>query len=375
MSQGLPLKRIFSWVFMGVLALMALAAFVYRDDILFKSLDPKVPFQTYTPPPPPDYASREAWLLLPESEPAAAEASSAADVFFIHPTSYDGGRHWNARPGARRGERFLDDVALPNYAGPFFRVGRVFAPRYRQASLYAYSTQREDAREARAFAYIDVREAFRYWVANHDRGRPLIIAGVEQGGLMAERLLREEIAPNPELRRRLVAAYLIDTVTQRDRYSAPGAIPACGHATETGCVLAWAEESEADGDEAAVRLRRALVWDDAGRMVPLKGRPALCVNPMLGSAGTALAPRRRHMGATNATGLEWGARPAFIARQITAQCRDGLLRTSKPRASSLRRSGSWADRKKVKPFNLFYLDIETDAQTRLEAMPAEVPRD
>ena len=27
----------------------------------------------------------------------------------------------------------------PNYAGPFVRVGRLFAPRYRQASLYTLS--------------------------------------------------------------------------------------------------------------------------------------------------------------------------------------------------------------------------------------------
>ena len=38
---------------------------------------------------------------------------------------------------------------LPNYAGPFARLGRIFAPRYRQASLYTLMTLRDDAREAR----------------------------------------------------------------------------------------------------------------------------------------------------------------------------------------------------------------------------------
>jgi len=368
MSKSINLKRIFSWVFMGVLALMAIAAFIYRDDILFKSLDPKVPYQTYTPPPPPDYADRKAWLVLPSDLERASTSSPPADVFFVHPTTYDGGNHWNARIGARRGERFLQEVALPNYAGPFTRVGRVFAPRYRQASLYSYSTQREDAREARAFAYADVRDAFRYWLAHYDTGRPIVIAGVEQGGLLTARLIREEIAPNPQLRARLIAAYLIDTVTPEDRFPPSGPVPVCRSPGQFGCVVGWAEESENDLDSAAVRLRRALVWDDTGRLVPLKRRRALCVNPMLGSASETMAPLQRHMGATNATGLEWGARPAFIARQISAQCRDGLLRTSNPRSSALKRSGSWADRKKVKPFNLFYLDIEADAQARTAAM-------
>jgi hypothetical protein len=41
-----------------------------------------------------------------------------------------------------------------------------------------------------------------------------------------------------------------------------------------------------------------------------------------------------------------------------------VLRTSKPKSSSLRDSGSWADRRKVDAFNLFYADLEADAQAR-----------
>jgi hypothetical protein len=368
MSQAWPLKRVLSWGFMGVVALLAIAAFVYRDDILFKGLDPKVPYQTYNPPPSPDYSRTDAWAVLPAGPAKASPQDPPADVFFVHPTAYDGGRQWNARIGAKSAESFLRDVALPNYAGPFARAGRVFAPRYRQASLYAHSTQREDAREARAFAYGDVRTAFRYWLARHDTGRPLILAGVEQGGFLVERLLREEVAANPGLRGRLVAAYLIDTVVPKDRYPATAAVSACRGPDQYGCVVAWAEESDADTDEAAVRLRRSLVWDDAGALVNLRGRDALCVNPLLGAEGEAEASARMNRGATNATGLEWGARPAFIARQVSARCEQGLLRTSSPRSPSLRRSGSWADRKKVKPFNLFYLDIEADAQARAAAM-------
>jgi hypothetical protein len=374
MSKSINLKRVFTWAVMGVLTLMAVSAFIYRDDILFKSLDPKVPYQLYTPPRAPDYALREAWAVLPAKPERPAASDPPADVFFIHPTTYDGGRQWNARAGARRGERFLQEVALPNYAGPFIRVGRVFAPRYRQASLYAHSTQREDAREARAFAYTDVRDAFRYWLDHYDSGRPLVIAGVEQGGFLAERLIREEVAADPALRGRLVAAYLIDTVVPREHFPPTAPITVCRAPGQSGCVVAWAEEADRDVDEAAVRLRRALVWGDSGRLQPLKGRPAVCVNPMLGAETTADALPRRHMGATNATGLEWGARPAFVARQISASCRDGLLRTSGARSSSLKRSGSWADRKKVKPFNLFYLDIEADAQARTKALIGSKPK-
>jgi hypothetical protein len=372
MTAPLPLKRGFGWAFLGLVGLMAIAAFVYRDDILFKSLDPKVPFQIYTPPPTPRYDLRASWLLLPPTA-TARPVDPPADVFFVHPTSYDGGRNWNARVGARAGEDFLQRVAIPNYAGPFLRAGRVFAPRYRQASLYAHSTQREDAREARAFAYRDIREAFRWFVAHTDPRRPIIVAGVEQGGFLVDRLLREEIANDPGLRKRLAVAYLIDTVVPADTYGPDARIPACQGPVQTGCVVGWAEESEGDPDIAAARVGRALVWTPRETLEPMQARGALCVNPVLGATTEDVAPPRRNLGAANATGLEWGARPAFVPRQVSARCQGGILRTSRPRSSSLKRSGSWAERKKVKPYNLFFADIEADAQARTAAMTGSRP--
>ncbi|MBX7247777.1 MAG: DUF3089 domain-containing protein [Caulobacteraceae bacterium] len=367
MSAPPPLKRSFGWAFLGLVLLMAIAAFVYRDDILFKSLDPKIPFQIYRPPPAPDYGRRDAWVLLPATSIARPD-DPPADVFFVHPTTYDGGRNWNARAGARAGESFLQNVAIPNYAGPFMRTGRVFAPRYRQASLYAHSTQREDAREARIFAYQDVRAAFRWFVARSDPRRPIIVAGAEQGGFLVDRLLREEIATDPTLRRRLAAAYLIDAVVPAEAYRPDRPLPACGGPVQTGCVVGWAEESEADVDQASARVGRALAWRRDGSLEPMGARAALCVNPVLGATTEDVAPVRRNLGAANATGLEWGVRPALIPRQVSARCRAGVLLTSPPRSSSLKRSGSWAERKKVKPFNLFYADIEADAQARTDAM-------
>src|SRR5690606_32409494 len=108
-------------------------------------------------------------------------------------------------------DAWLTRVVLPNYAGPFAALGAVSAPRYRQGSLYTRLTLRDDAREARAFAYRDVAAAFETWIARHPQG-PIVLAGVEQGGELVERLLRERVAPDPDLRRRLVAAYLMDVV-------------------------------------------------------------------------------------------------------------------------------------------------------------------
>jgi hypothetical protein len=38
-----------------------------------------------------------------------------------------------------------------------------------------------------------------------------------------------------------------------------------------------------------------------------------------------------------------------------------------PRSEAFEQDGSWADRRKAKPYNLFYADIEADAERRLSA--------
>lgn len=350
----------------GFIVLLAIAVAIWRGDILKAGLDPKVPFQTYTPPPAPDYRAPTAWALLearaPESGPAA--------VFFVHSTTYDGGREWNGPIGEPRGERWLKDVVLPNYAGPFARAGAVSAPRYRQGSLYTRLTLREDAREARAFAYRDVAAAFETWLMRHPTG-PLVLAGTEQGGELIERLVRERVAADAPLRSRIVAVYLMDVVAAADGLSP--LVPACSRRDQVGCVVAWSPVGEGNDGAARRRLNRALVWDARGRLVLLEGRPALCVNPITGSTGLAPAAARVQRGATNATGLEWGARPALMAREVAAQCREGLLRHTEPKLESLKLTGSWADRRKSRPYNLFYGDIEADVQARLAIWRATHP--
>ena len=366
--MGDRLKGFKRWIFAGavlVLGLLVAAAFVWRYDILSNALDPKVPFLTYEPPPAPDYAKASSWALLPRDPAGPPPGDLPADVFFVHPTTFDGGQDWNGAIDQPKAQRFLSRVVLPNYAGPFYRVGRVFAPRYRQASLYTYLTLRDDAREARRFAYGDVREAFRLYLARYNNGRPFIVVGVEQGGAMAARLLREEVSGAASVRARLVAAYLIETIVPVEEYGVLSPIPACGQRGQTGCVAAWASTQEGDFQRIQDLNRRSLIWDDGDQLIDLNGRQALCFNPLLGGTGTERAPARLNLGAANATGLEWGARPAFLQRQVWAQCQGGLLHTSRPKSTALRGAGSWADRHKVDGFNLFYADIEADAQERL----------
>ncbi len=352
----------------AVTVLALVVAAIWRDDILEALLDPKIPYAVYKPSPAPDYRSPSAWALPPGYP---ANAAGPADVFFVHPTTFDGGRDWNGPITDRASLRTLRRVMLPNYAGPFAALGRLYAPLYRQASLYTSLTLFDDAIEARQFAYNDVLAGFRRFRELSSADRPLIVVGVEQGGVLAARLLRDEIAPDPILRRRLVAAYLIDTTVPADEYTVASVVPACAIASQMGCVLAWMPVDRLDFVRAERIRQRTRVWNRDGHLVSLAGREILCVNPVLGRATNERAEARSNVGAANATGLELGVRPGFMARQVSANCVGGILRVSRPRSQSLSPAGSWADRLKEPPFNLFWGDLEADASRRLAAWEAD----
>lgn len=339
-------------------ALMLAAFFVWQDDILEAFLNPQAPYLVYRPPPAPDYALARAWDQLPRPG-----ERRDVDVFFIHPTTFDGGKDWNGPIGDPDAAALYARTVAPNYAAPFAAAGAIFAPRYRQASLYTSLTLFDDALEARQFAYGDVKAAFEFYLSHLSGGRPFILVGVEQGGSLAARLLTDEIATHPEVRQRLVAAYLIETTVRADA-SDP---PACGRRDQSGCVVAWISAGPTDLRRILDIYTRSLVWGPDGRLVALSHAPILCVNPLLGAQSDADAPPRLNLGAANATGLEWGTRPGFMARQVGAQCIGGILRVSRPRSASLQPQGGWVERLRTPPYNLFWADLEADAVARKAA--------
>jgi hypothetical protein len=367
------------WIAGGLFLLIFLSvAWVYSENDLHKDhLDPKVPFQVYMYklPPAPDYTQAGSWFLNPQLNGYFADPRKV-DVFFIHATSFDGGSQWLGPIDSNAAAQVVQNVQLPNYAGPFSFTGNVYAPRYRQGSLFTQMTLSEDAKEARAFPYRDIEAAFRQFLKTRRGGRGFVIVGVEQGGLLAERLLTDVVAPDPALRSQLVAAYLLETLAPASAFS--GAIPACAARTQTGCVVAYMAVENGRPDKALQVLQKAVTWDENGNLTALDAQRALCVNPVIGAAGEEQVDARRSLGATNATGLEWGTDPATIAHRVSSHCLGGLLFVDKPKSPSFRDTGSWEERHKVAPYNLFYGDLQADLAARWQAFRVsngiDVPR-
>ena len=323
-------------------------------------------------PPAPDYANKSAWAAWPgrrsDADAVPQGAGSAkgpaalrADVFFIHPTTELGMAAGNVRydePG--RAKEWLDHGVLRFQASAFNACCRIFAPRYRQATLAAFLSFTPQAEAAFSLAYADVLRAFDYYMAHENRGRPFIIASHSQGSLHAMRLLQERIIGTP-LKGKLLAAYVVGSGLPADieKYG----LPICASPFETGCAVNW--NSVEKGKTIGLRGHTA-IWLD-GHYQEVGGREIACVNP-LNWVRNGEANAGANLGSLPAA-RAGQPMPASIPQLTGAECSDGLLGISIPANAKpgftdfLTKYGSYH----VFDYNLFYMNIRKNALERASA--------
>ena len=320
-----------------------------------KLLKPVRQFSVASAGPAPDYAQAANWAALP-GQPSAAQAhppglpasqpaDKVADVFFVHPTTYFWrlGR-WNAPLRLRRLRRYTDRTTIRDQASIFAAVGRLYAPRYRQATLYTFFDKQHPAsKPAQDLAYADVKAAFEYYLAHYNHGRPFIVAGHSQGTLHATRLLHELVDDNLQLRRQLVAAYLVGYQARPDEYQH---LPALRDSLATGGIVGW--NTTLRGTDYA----------------PYHG--LLATNPLTWTLDTTAAPAT----------LNRGGVPLNFRRvdpHVTgAQAHNGVLWADDPHLSGYRRLRIPGLRQlsysyHLMDYNFFYLNVRENARTRVRA--------
>src|SRR5947209_114553 len=139
--------------------------------------------------PAPDYASNAAWAALPGADDDA-NSSRSANVFFLHPTTYLSPESWNApfdNPGRGVGGGGVD-TTLRYQASAFAKCCQIFAPRYRQATVFAFLDTAGDGVKAIDLAYQDIDRAFDAFLVRN-AGKPFIVAGHSQGSIHLLRLV------------------------------------------------------------------------------------------------------------------------------------------------------------------------------------------
>ena len=316
---------------------------------------PKAPFSAGEVPTAPNYSQDRSWAALPWREDAAdrtpdglndGQADAKVDVFFLHPTTYTGKKRnqddWNGPVKDDDLNESTSETSIQFQASLFNGTCRVFAPYYRQAHLHAYySEDTLSARRAFDVAYNDVRKAFSYYLANHNRGRPIVIAAHSQGTTHATRLLREFFDGKP-LAERLVAAYVIGIKVREDAFKQ---LTPCRDSTDLGCYVAWRtfERGVEPAAEEGVVVVNPLLWTTEETYAPAELNRGAVLKPF----------RKVRPGASDAQvhgPILWASKPKFFGNFV--------LTTENYHAGD---------------FNIYYLNVRENVALRAEKFLQQNP--
>lgn len=336
-------------------------------------------FEANKAPPPPDYARESSWAALPDKDdasdrvpPGLVETSNPArdlvDVFYIHPTGFLKRTHWNASLEQEDDSDIPVSVMLAAQASAFNGCGRVFAPKYRQASIFAFLLpllvpQQNDAYQALDLAYEDVARAFDYFIEHYSQGRPFIVASHSQGTHHALRLLWEKIDRTP-LYSRLIAAYTIGLGVPKDYFErAFHNIVPCNSPTQTGCLITWDTSREGSWFHLPRVHRYPDKWEYAG------GKPRFCINPLTWTESEERAPASLHLGALVAKMVPKKVNPDGCAFEgispahTWAQCHDGRLWIAEQAHGPFY---DWFGVYHNYDINLFWMNLRENARARAD---------
>jgi hypothetical protein len=205
-----------------------------------------------------DLSTTVVWHDGSRSTVKVADAKSAIDCFYVYPTvSME--RQRNADLRIQNEEKY---AALAQ-AARFSQVCRVFAPVYRQTTVYGGGSA--------DLAYGDVLAAWRDYLTHWNGGRGVVLVGHSQGAFVLERLLRDQYG---SIKRLLVSALLLGgdvAVGDDDRFAG---VPACRSLAETGCIVAYSSWSRTPPPDAGLEA------------VGNPGEHVLCVNPAAPGGGS-----------------------------------------------------------------------------------------
>ena len=341
---------------------------------------------------PPDYSLRASWLAHPDvidnadwsfegGEVATAETAQAY-VFFIHPTAYLGGDHWNGTLVKGTATDENRQWIMANQATVFNECCLIYAPYYREASIKTYfESDLRNTSKALDLAYQDVERAFRAFLQFIPQGSPFIVASHSQGTVHGQRLLQEIIDKGP-LGERLVAAYLVGGTVHESLFSTHyEVVQACNRASDIRCVNAW------DTWRNDVNPRNSVPnW--VGDRYVRNGNRWLCVNPLswkrdegkvsrLDNPGSMPIQNKYNLyslGGDVPSGLTWRDLDDPIPGIASARCAGGILLTNNV-DNGIFDGHSWAGNYHSLDYALYYQSIRENVRVRITSWVNRSPPD
>ena len=295
-----------------------------------------------------DYSIKKNWVEHTES------ITKDVDVFYVYPTVCSfplNAAHHNMNTDNPL-LRLFALTATTQHTGVFDGECNVFAPFYRQVGLESLKMTTEQYQGYAKEAYLDIRQAFYYYLKNDNNGRPFILAGHSQGSIMLLELMKREFH-QPELMEKLVAAYLIGfSVTQHDIDTFPHLKIAAGE-SDTGVIITY--------NTGTTRYKKPL---------PIILPGTFCVNPLNWRTDGEYAGKETNMGSVffrvgRRTIIE---RPGYTGAYINPQ--NNMLIIDEPISIRLLRLSHLAGAKlAIHSFDyaIFYRNLQKNVKTRVRA--------
>lgn len=190
---------------------------------------------------PTDYSQASHWLAVPESP------DKPVDVFYVYPTAYS--REASSDPNVcavdNAGMMKSAQEAYARQAMAFSPSANIYAPYYRQidATFQLGQTAAQQKANIGREPTVDVQAAFEYYLKNYNQGRPFILVSHSQGAAVAKRLLSGYLKDNPDVYKRMIAAYVVgQSITPEYLAQNPHLKFATG-AADTGVIISWNTEA------------------------------------------------------------------------------------------------------------------------------------
>ncbi len=184
-----------------------------------------------------------------------------------------------------------------------------------QSASFAGNPDDAGVQAALDVAYRDVLASFDYYLAHHNDGRPIVLAGHSQGSTWFVELLKDRFDGKP-LADRLVAAYLPGEFIGPDTFHD---LPTCTRSDQTGCVVSWA--TVAKGGKPHGRRGSPALAPDCTRSPAHTRTTPTCIHPLTWTS----APT--HETGNSAQAVASGPFDGeFVAHWFAAWCDGGLLR-------------------------------------------------
>jgi hypothetical protein len=199
-----------------------------------------------------DYSDPARWYSVP------ANPDKPVDVFYLCPTGYT--RETTDSPIVGP----VDDPAamqaaqsaLKRQAAAFELSANIFAPYYRQADSASRAglPQAEQVKIVAGAPTEDGIAAFEYFLKKYNDGRPFILVSHSQGSNVMANLLASYMKANPDVYKRMIAAYVVGYSITPEYLAANPHLKFATGPDDTGVIVSWNTEARSIASTNPVTL-------------------------------------------------------------------------------------------------------------------------